>query len=622
MLSKELHINSGALRERHHALYEELYHTCPTVVSVPAMLLWSPTYAVGPGGIGMMSKLPLRIHVGIEPTSDDGVVFGPTRYYIPERDEFETWDSTRISPLFLQVLESVAKNYHLKGGARIWCISEIPWYRGLNVDPIYGAAAGAAWLLHVGAVSAQEIKEFVSLPTDKLAGSAAFEKVFRLGWKLDSIVANWLSDGHFVFGSLIDAQQPVMFFRERDPFLFDHYRDFGIDHPSSFFNAPDSLFYRGTRMSELFPFDRNLTWPLDVGLVFTGEEGDSRFVYQTRGAHKAKLDEAATFAMQSLKNVMPETFRRTPRFLEMAQGNAGQSPGMRLFQVYRENSVAHSMTVFKTMHDLLLYGAAPHVLRDFLQAQNLCQHFLRILGLSPLPISRAATIIRSIGHRHTEAGVSNRLIGPGGHGCLMVVGPLNSLGNVLAEALPHIEKETGKAAHGHWASWRDGNTASEGARVEQYVEGGMYSALTARESITVREWNGHGRSPTVLYTAQKWESTRAQFDLVLDSIRGKIFVRGELLTSEQIHSAKQTIELFRHIFTKGVEELPARELSESCYRSDRNQMESKIVRPLVGAVHEKTGKKLGLDVHGGLGSQYVVRFAPHQKVRIGFVEKI
>ena len=623
MLPKEFHthLNSQILQERHRQVYEDLYRACPTVVSAPAILVWSPTYAVGPGGIGMASKLPLRLHIGIEPKATPGVEFGPTRYYIPERDEFEQWDSTRCNPILLQLLDQVAKKYGKSAGARIWCLSEVPWYRGLNVDPLYAVPVATAWLLNLGAVSPAEITELTKLPSEKLNGSKAFERIFRLAWKLDSIIANWLSDAHMTFAALIDSQYPVVFFRERDPFLFDHYRDFGIEHPSSYYNASDDLFFRGARMNELFQLDPNPAWPIDIAILFTGEEGDSRFVYQTRGAFKARLDDAAAFAQQTLAKLVPETFRQPPRFLEISAESPGQSAGMNLFQEYRGISVAHSITVFKNMRNLFQYGVSPETLSEFFRNQNICQHILRILSLSPLAISRPQTIIRVAGTHHSEIPISSRLIGPGNHGCLVVGGPVNTLCKILKEAMPLIKTETGKTVHCHWASWCDGNSASDGARVEQQVEAGIYSAFTASQSVTVKELNGGGTVKTMLYTLEKWETEQGNFDVLLDGKAGRIFVRGRALTSEQIHSAKQTIELFHNFFSRDNGEVAAGELPASCYRSDRNQMESKIVRPLVGAVKELTGKHLGLEIHGGLGSNYKVQFRPDKLIRVGLVEK-
>lgn len=622
MLSKDLHthLNSQTLQERHRKVYEELFHACPTVASAPAVTVWSPNYAVGPGGVGIVSKLPMRLIIGIEPTSNGHVVFGPVKYYIPERDEFQDWDATRCNPLLTQVLEQVARQYGKSGGARIWGVSEVPWYRGLNVDPLFAVPCAAAWLLHLGAVSPQELTECVALPTEKLAGTAAFEKVFRLAWRLENIIANWLADGHMTFATLIDSQYPIIFFREKDPVLFDHYRDFGLEHPSSYYNLSDGLFFRGARFNELFQLDPNPAWPIDAALVFTGEEGDSRFVYQTRGAFKAKLDEAAAFAGDTLRKIVPETFRQTPRFLDLAEGSPNQSAGMNLFHIYREISVAHSMTVLKSMRDLFQYGASPEILLNFQHNQNICQHILRILGLSPFALSRPQTIIRIVARKYADLAVATRLVGVGNHGCLMVLGPVNTLAPILAEALPIIAQETKKTAHCHWASWCDGNTAFEGAKVEQHVESKRYSAFVASQSVTVKEWGGNGKVPAVIYTKERFEKEREGFDLLVDEREGRVFVRGKALTSAQIHSAKQTIELFKKFFNGG-SEVAAGDLPASCYRSDRNQMESKIVRPLVGAVKELTDKTLGLEIHGGLGSNFKVQFQPDKMVRVGLVEK-
>jgi len=78
--------------------------------------------------------------------------------------------------------------------------------------------------------------------------------------------------------------------------------------------------------------------------------------------------------------------------------------------------------------------------------------------------------------------------------------------------------------------------------------------------------------------------------------------------------------LLRRIASAGKGEIGALELPASCYRADRNQMESKIVRPLVSAIKELTGKQLTLEVQGGLGSNFTVRFAPSKNMRIGFID--
>jgi len=625
MLKSEFHVhmNSQAIQSRHRAAYEELFQACPTVVSVPLALTWSPTYAVGQGGVGIVTKIPLRLYVGIEPTTSGKLEFGPVKYYMPERDEFQTWEFSRCNPSFLKILEFSTHRLGPLAGARLWILTEAPWYRGFSIDSAVGAAASAAWLLSRRTVNTNELAEMVRLPSSQLQANQAFDRVFRLSWKLDSVIAHWLSDAHVIYGMLVDSRYPTVFFRERDPLLFDQYRDYGLDHPSSYYNISDNLFFRGARLEELFQLDPDPAWPLDIAMLHIGEEGDSQFVYRTRGAFRARLEEASTFAAAALRPLTPETFREAPRFLTVTQSPKSTSAGMNLMQVYRETSVAHSLTVFKLLHDLFQYGATTQIMRDFLDAQNLSQDLLRSLGLSTLAVDRACMALRTAGIRHTEAGVAARLAGPGIFGCIQAIGPRQALEPCVEEAIQELRRDNENVIHCHWASWCDGASTTQGLRVDQHIEGQLYGDFTEQgKSVTVREWNGEGKMPTaLLFTLNQWEKTSQRFDVVIDAARGKILVKGRTLTSSDIHSAKQTIDIFRRFFSDPVKEIPAAALPASCYKSDRNQMESKIVRPLAEVIHERTGKRLGLEVHGGLGSQYVIRFQPDRRLRLGFVEK-
>src|SRR3989338_7474883 len=151
------HINSAVLQRRHPSVYEDMFHACPVVVSVPLSLVWSPNYAVGPGGLGIVSKLPARAYVGVEPTAESGVQFGPFKYYIPESDTFEEWkDTTRTPPLFSQILDLAAKKVPAAGGARLWGITELPLYRGLNMEAHTAVAVSSAWLVQLGIITAED----------------------------------------------------------------------------------------------------------------------------------------------------------------------------------------------------------------------------------------------------------------------------------------------------------------------------------------------------------------------------------------------------------------------------------------------------------------------------------
>lgn len=615
------HANSKFMEEHHRDVYERLYRACPTVVSAPAILRWSPTYAIGPGGIGLNSKLPLRMHVGIEPQSEGGLRWGEFNYFIPERDAFAALEETQATTLIFEILASTARQFGKSAHARVWVCSEIPFFRGLNADPLCAATFATAWLLHLGVITPSDVERFVSEPTAALLNDKEFLHVWRLALRIESVIATWVADGDLIIASLIDAKYPVIFFRERDPILFDRCRDLGVDDPSSYYNIPANLFFRVARMEELLPLDAFPHWPIDIALAHLGEEGSSISVYKTRGAFASRLNEAAVFARTHLLPLTPEAFREQPKFGEFTQETPQQSAGISMFRVYRDNNVVHSMIVLKTMYDLFQYGATSHILREFIHSQNICQDLLRLAGLSPLAISRPRTTIRLTGNRLTETGVACRLIGPGIHGCLMVAGPLHSLEGVLAEALPRISDEIQKPVHCHYASWCDGAPPTEGLRVHQHLASGRSSAYIKGATVTVRIYEHNQPTSVLMYSHERWEQEREKYDVALDHRENKIYVHGKPLDSNDIHTTKQTLELMRCILTSGKREFSADELPASSYRNDRNQLESKVVRPFKAAVERYTGRQFELRVTGGLRRDYSLIFTPNGH-RIAWVERL
>lgn len=613
------HINTSLLKDRHKKIYQILFQNCPIVVSAPIVYPLSPNYAVGPGGIGVVAKLPFRLYLGIEPTTAGRVKFGPTFYYLPEKDIFSKWETSRCSPIFLKVLENFSLQNNKKVNARLWALCEMPWYRGLNIDSIYAISCATAWHLYLKLISSKKIKELVSRPSFNLYESEIFKKIFQLAMTLEAIIGHVLPDGHLAFAALIKSKYPVIFFREKDPILFDQFKDFGIEHPSSYYNIFKELFYQGLRMEEIFPFEPNPFWPIDMALIFSGEEFDSRAIFPVRKALKSKLEEEAKFSKENLEKLIPKIFRERLGFLKIMKGISAISSGMNLFKIYRSCSVVHSITVFKSLYDLFQYKGTPSILREFVDAQNLNQDILRILGLSPFVIDRVCTIIREVGANLTETGIATRLVGPGGGGCIMVFGPLNSLDSILTTALPLIKKNTPKTVHCHWASWCDGNFELGGIKVEQNIEEGIYPDFVEHKSLAVKILK-RGEKLVMFFTPEKWKKDKKKFDLLLNAKERRIYVRGRLLTSSNIHSARQTIEVFKALFNKKVMVIKGSDLPRSCYRQDRNQMESKVIRPLRKIFKKITGRELGLEIYGGVASNYEIKFKPSSKLKIALIE--
>jgi hypothetical protein len=80
----------------------------------------------------------------------------------------------------------------------------------------------------------------------------------------------------------------------------------------------------------------------------------------------------------------------------------------------------------------------------------------------------------------------------------------------------------------------------------------------------------------------------------LDTLHNRIYLNGQRLTSQELHSQTATIEVMRILIANLGKELSNKQLPSSSYSKNKNEMMSKIVLPLIELIEKKTGKKLPL----------------------------
>ncbi len=616
-----IHLNSDELEKRHHDVYRQFFSSCPLVVSMAVPLSLTPSYAPGAGGFGIVSKLPLRTYVGFEPRADHEIEFGPWHHYLPEEDRFQKVPliDQRMVRLEKELVRAWLGREGIQGprGMTIRLLSEAPFYRGMGVGSTIAFGIASLLFLLAKKLTVGGFRELSRLSAADLGTSPAFDELYRLAWRLESIIDFWISPGDALFGSFIESRHPIVFFRERDPVLFHRFEDHGIEHPASYYNVPLTLFTCGFRIHEIFGIAEPVEWPLDVALLYIGEEGTASQSYQHQKGAMQDLQEAATFIQDKVRAQVPSKFREPPRFLELTEKQFGEDPSIRMYKQYREIPVIHSMASLRLLYDIVAHGTSSERMLAFFHELEGAQDILHIMGQSTFHKDRVCTILRECGYSSSAVGIA---VIPRMRGVVMLIGERRTLEPVIQRAVVEIQSKTDKSVHCHFASHCDG-VAEQGARVDQYIEASIYSSFIQPRSVTIREWADENQVATILSTFDELEHHRNRYDVVLDRTQGRIFVRGKPLTSLELHSAKQTIELFTRFFSSGKRELQAHELPQSFYRNDRNQMESKVIRPIATAVRQVTGSEFGLGISGGLGANYTVSFRPPKTLRVGFIEQ-
>ncbi len=134
----------------------------------------------------------------------------------------------------------------------------------------------------------------------------------------------------------------------------------------------------------------------------------------------------------------------------------------------------------------------------------------------------------------------------------------------------------------------------------------------------IKTWS-HEHVSTQAISLDRLEKVRRTYDLFLDPIERKIYLRGESLTSKDLHSQKVTTVILQALLENLDKSVAVQKLPSSSYL-DRTTMQGKIVGPLVEIVKQRTGKKLPLTVSGGLAKNFTLRLATNG-FTIGLLEK-
>lgn len=140
-----------------------------------------------------------------------------------------------------------------------------------------------------------------------------------------------------------------------------------------------------------------------------------------------------------------------------------------------------------------------------------------------------------------------------------------------------------------------------------------YEGLVIEQDITQNIWkesdwnlyvliNDKNEQKFVSYTdinskEQKW--------IFLDWVKNKIYVNWKVLTSKDIKSATTTIELFEHLLKSEDHKIKNKELWPSSFSSQQNQMESKIIIPLVKYIKKNLWIDFPMECSGSLRDFYI-----------------
>jgi mevalonate kinase len=611
MTSKRPTINSETLRQNFPTLYQELFSSCQVVVSAADSFFWGGEYARFFGGMAIQQKLPLKTTVGLEFLTEKKFCFGNLYGYNPTKNKFEQqpYDfakTIRLTNFLKEYWPTLDPQGRIKG-LRIHFLSESRCGGGLGTTGVLMANLSACLLLAANRVSIEDISGWNNANVDDLLNHTDYESfrtVFRLAWRLTAINRDGNSSGATSFCAMMKTQYPVIFFSKNINKYLDHP---SIKEPKTNLENCEiinEIPFWGSKLEEVFPLRLPQPWPIDIVRIFSGTSINTENIFKSLLKFKGDIEELEETVNKELApNVHTEEL--DIRYLFNSGTDVTEKNRQFTYNNYINIFNITTIELLLAIKDLFLLGPNEDSLRKFVGVIRQAQDFNHFLGHST-PI--LDDICQSFGQTIAAenefhiAGAKIEGIGKGGH--IVCIGPADTISDKLVDQAHTLSEETKKDISIDWISSTDG-FGEAGLTVEQFIPKSLYSSYVSPQCQRLT-LHSNANTEVKIIDPQQTQDAIAGYDLTLFMPEHKILIKGKVLSSKEIPSAKATTDIIYKILQNPDFKIPNSAFGDTSYGQSRYELQSKIIIPLNKAFQTIAGRKLDFQVHGGMYDDYTV----------------
>ncbi|MFA7254263.1 MAG: hypothetical protein WC107_06980 [Patescibacteria group bacterium] len=396
------------------------------------------------------------------------------------------------------------------------------------------------------------------------------EARFDLARKFLSASQKGYSSGISAYNALASTSQPILFFTNK--------RGYSV-HP----------------MSELTGKDEN-TWPIDFGLIYTGVQTNSQNVGLAMQHTLTELDGASHSISKLLNDYDHPPFQKT--FMDMLNMTSSlmASGFVRIFTRGINDSALHY----------------------FFSTLNQYQNLLHILEMSTKTSDVIYRHIHEMANKEINgSGSGVKISGVGKGGVMLFAMPYGAHRKELIKLMEKLRQVSNPNIWLDYASWLDGIGAEE-ARLDQSVEDGKISSFLETDARILCLIH-HGKRSKLVVTEEYFRNIARGVDIVLDRSTCKVLVAGNPLTSKALPSQKAAVAILSSLLDCEGFKLSNDQISDS-YGTNRYDLQSKVVAPLIKQVKALTKRDLQLTISGSTYSDYHLSLDP-SNISIAVSEK-
>lgn len=564
-------MNSHDLQKKHSEAYSTFFSKADRVLSLPFILKFVGNERSESEALSITWKIPIRMYIGIEEMSQSGYTLWELSYYDTHEHGFITTTIERYLP-YIQTLKEKLEKYSNnqkwtnRTGYRFSFLSEVS--RGT----LYGFESNMAALiaLSIAYINSQEnIDHIMNIATHNYnehihTQDSPIHSIFQMASDLEkALIWNIFSQNMWMWSIFTGRYLKVSVHNSHKwelPYLFSI-----IPGSEDVWNS-SSL-------------------PLDISIVYSGKPAmldQIEHAFEHAESWEQKATKQAKELFQDVFDDIP-AFHRPSIYRDFLQKDDQHT----MRKSYNQLSQSISIEIFYTLQKLHIWRYTENAIKYCIEALD--KVLYKSLITEPSSSSFQEFIKNLRYHLHAKEWVyavvplNTSIMG----GSVAVYTPIEWFRGQFAKSFQETVKKFSDAQI-LYSNWIDG-IEIEWLKIEQDIIRWMYSSFLQYNTV-VLDIGSRGKK------LWKYEYlVLSEEDIILDTIKKRIWIWGMKLTSTEIHSQSTAIDILSYLIAHPNENIDAQTFGISSYTLSRHEMTGKIIHPLIRQVLIKTGKKLNIE---------------------------
>ncbi len=585
--------NSLSLEEHFPNIYRDFYANNDLVLSGNFSMSWWPSGILHRSNyIRMKSKVPLKCYIGVTKRKDTQVRINTVTSYEIAKRGYETLEYTLVNSAhewIILEIQTFLKEQNYNFWVDINFLSETSKWHGFGFSWVSWSLIVTALYMLTEKINTTHLEE----DYNTFLNSPIFHEIALFSWKLDMISTYGNTAWHGALNVFHKTSIPSYVYTEK----FDASIDISsIWEIKRYFHIITDKFNRTSITSDI---------GVDYGIIFSWVTTDTKKVEEFKKWQIKKHNSYSDFVKNELFTDEVIEIENIAFWKYIDESS--------IFNTLKDVVGIVSIQCLHAFKKLLDFWYDDKTAEELIDVMNNFRHVTFLMEKHGSFADDFLFQFHSLQkNREEKMGIVPIYWGKLWWGYLVVLKhgiSINTLENTLGalkDNYPNIAME--------YCSYIDG-FCNDGVMIEQFISQWIYSKYIDKNKVIYTDNKGN----RILWDYSSLIQDQSDW-LLFDMINSKIYLNGEKLTSKDIPSQNTTIEVVTKLLENLWEEVSNKEFSASSYVSNKNEMSSKIILPLLKLVEEKTSEQLSMVCKWSTTDFYLKMWKINLK--IGIIKKI